>query len=284
MPIHADQKWHVSRQELVAQEKHSLREELRDLKGYQFRLVGMAAVVTGFLLSLARLRLDPGLLARPSQSLYLLPLVVITPSWWIYFDKTKTITRIVGYCRLLEEAQIVDAEPTWFIGWESALREFRKAQRGAKHSLLGDQPTGMRFPARVWHMLGALSLRCWHELVRVRERSWHALLTISLRESQRYWTLAYGTFLILSTICLWIPIRSRLPFSSHDLRSVLHPMSWTTESLLLVGATLITFYCAAFNCLVLFRLIWGKHSYDVMEGVWREVLNAKAKASPPTGA
>jgi hypothetical protein len=33
---------------------------------------------------------------------HIFPLVVLIPCWWGFFDKAKTITRIVGYIRILE--------------------------------------------------------------------------------------------------------------------------------------------------------------------------------------
>jgi hypothetical protein len=45
---------------IIESEMKELREELRDLKGYQFKLLSLAATITGFLLSLTRLRLAIG--------------------------------------------------------------------------------------------------------------------------------------------------------------------------------------------------------------------------------
>ena len=58
-----------------------------------------------------------------SQSIYLVPLVVLIPCWWGFFDKAKTITRIVGYFRILEQLALVDGGGTLdtidrFLGWE----------------------------------------------------------------------------------------------------------------------------------------------------------------------
>jgi hypothetical protein len=130
--------------EVIAQEMHGLREELRDLKGYQFRLVSIAALITGFLLSLTRIRLDTGLSVPPGQSLYLLPLIVVLPSWCIFFDKTKTITRIVGYCRLLEAILNNEREARYFAGWERSLGRFRKESAAIISTLHRRKPVGSR--------------------------------------------------------------------------------------------------------------------------------------------
>lgn len=70
---------------MIELEMRNLRDELRDLKGYQFKLLSIAGVVTGFLLPLGHLALDSASPPSP-PSLYLLPLIVILPSWWIFFD------------------------------------------------------------------------------------------------------------------------------------------------------------------------------------------------------
>ena len=168
---------------------HSLREELRDLKSYQFRLLSIAAATTGFLLSLTRLRLDTTITVS-SPSLYLLPLVIIGPSWFIFFDKAKTITRIVGYYRNLEALLRGDAKAQKSPGWETALGRFRKDSGESVKRVKTEWKNGQNHKRR--NLLKNL------------------LNIASLRESQRYWIIAYYTFLTLSAICLWVPIRSQL--------------------------------------------------------------------------
>lgn len=241
--------------EIIAQEMHSLREELRDLKAYQFRLVSIAAVVTGFLLSLTRLRLDSAVPIPPERSLYLLPLIVIVPSWWIFFDKTKTITRIVAYCRILEAMLSNEAEAKGFMGWERSLGEFRKKSNAIVGSLKQTQKRTKGIRLKVWRLF----------------------LTVSLIESQRYWTLAYGTFLTLSVVCLWVPVSSNYPFSFQKVLSMFHVTFWKPEWLWLIVAMGITSYCTFFNAIVLSRLIWGQHSYDFMEKIWKEVLSVHSE-------
>lgn len=245
--------------EVVTQEMHTLREELRDLKSYQFRLVSIAALITGFLLSLTRVRLDANLSIIPSQSLYLLPLIIIVPSWCIFFDKTKTITRIVGYCRILEAILNGDAEASCRpVGWERSLGKFRKTS-GAFIKRLKKEDMSR-------HPLGH----------RLRFGVWHFIQTISLVESQRYWTLAYATFLTLSAVCFWVPIKLRYPISLHSVLSALHVASWTSDSFLLIVAAGLTSYIAVFNAVVLARLMRGQHSYDFMERVWKRVLSSRS--------
>jgi len=254
--------------EVIAQEMHGLREELRDLKGYQFRLVSIAALITGFLLSLTRIRLDAGQSVPPTQSLYLLPLIVVLPSWCIFFDKTKTITRIVGYCRLLEAILNKEREEKYFAGWERSLGRFRKESAAIIGTLKRRKPAGSRTRSFIQRSISDVS--AWAR---------HFTLTVLLIESQRYWTLAYATFLTLSTVCLWVPIRLRYPIGPQAIGAVFHLSRWEPDSFLLIVAMGLTAYCAVFNGVVLSRLMWGQHSYDFMEEVWKQVLSVSSEGS-----
>ena len=62
------------------------------------------------------------------------------------------------------------------------------------------------------------------------------------------------------------------------LRAVFHLTSWGPDSFLLIAATGFTAYCAAFNGVVLSRLMWGQHSYDSMEEIWKQVLSVSFEA------
>jgi hypothetical protein len=58
---------------------------------------------------------------------------VILPCWWIFFDKSTTITRIVGYLKLLEGMIITGkVRPFTYIGWENSLDLRRKIEQNEK--------------------------------------------------------------------------------------------------------------------------------------------------------
>jgi hypothetical protein len=234
--------------QIIQSELHELREELRDLKGYQFKLLSLAGAITGFLLSLTRLRLDREITAVPSPLLYLLPLVVILPSWCIFFDKARTITRIVGYCRVIEKQlrHPQKLEPDEFPGWENSLALFRKYRQDIAEEVLAQhKPT-------------------------FKQRLGHLRATILLIESQRYWVLTYYTFFSLCAVCLSIPL--------HFI-NVFHPSAWALEGIFLGVATLLTIVTALFNGVILARLIWGVHSYDRLEDIWKGVFKKHLQLS-----
>jgi hypothetical protein len=238
--------------EITAREMSHLREELRDLKGYQFRLIGIAVVITGFLLSLTQFRVDSKTLTITAPLLYLLPLIIVIPSWFIFFDKARTVTRIVGYCRHLEAFLRHEHEPAQFPGWERALGIYRKECPRIVHDL--------RTTPR-WRKHFKSSLRRF-------------ATAASLRRGQPYWVLAYYTFLSLSAACIGIPIWWRFRGRAKHLLYLFVPHYWNAGAFLLFLAVLVTCFCAILNGLILAELIWGQHSYDFEEDIWKRILSA----------
>jgi hypothetical protein len=99
---------------------------------------------------------------------YLFPLTILIPTWWIFFDKAMTISRIVGYYRNLERL-ILKSHTANFRGWENALNRFRRLQE----------------QGRLKH----------RSRLRLKELLPHRL-------PHRYWILTYATFFGLSILCL----------------------------------------------------------------------------------
>ena len=156
--------------EIYYKEHVMLRQELHDLKECQIKFLTFSVTVTGVLLSLAVS------LTYPLPSAYLFPLTILVPSWWIFFDKATTITRIVGYYRILEKAILEPGSVESFIGWENALAKFRELQLAGELTL----PRGS---------VEKRPIRRFIELV-------------VLKTTHCYWVLTYYTFFGLSVLCL----------------------------------------------------------------------------------
>ena len=115
----------MDNKEILLQEKDALRRELKHLKDCQLRYFILSITVTGLVLSIGAK--GNGI----SSSVYLGPLVIVLPCWIIFFDKAKTITRIVGYYRVLE--QMANGNKSFqHIGWENSLCKFRDWQSANK--------------------------------------------------------------------------------------------------------------------------------------------------------
>jgi hypothetical protein len=224
-----------------------LRQELHNLKECQFKFLSGAPAITGLLLGL-RYSLSTSQDPNDFNSTkYLLPLVVLLPAWWLFFDKAKTITRIVGYYRLLEAIVRSDFIPKQFPGWERSLEIFRRTNVSKTLKEHGSAHGG-------WGVLR------WSKRL---------LGVVFLVPTQRYWLLAYYTFAILSFFCLWLPTHL-LPFQPW----FSYPNLWSAQQRLLGLAIVAVLYCAVANLLILGRLMWGRHSYDANSIVWAQILMA----------
>lgn len=156
----------------LSEKEHSfLRTELAHLKDCQIKFLTFSVTATGIILGMigkSKLSLSEGLTI--SENMWLLPLVVLIPAWWVFFDKATTITRIVGYFRVIEKLILKKADAQNYAGWESSLSEFREEKSKEK--------------------------------VKVKFKEFFKLLKIlTLQTSNRYWVITYYIFLSLSLIC-----------------------------------------------------------------------------------
>jgi hypothetical protein len=238
----------MSPKEMAVIEHGMLRAELHDLKQCQIRFLTSSVVAAGLLLSIPKVLQERGLSNDSLRMAYLVPLVVVIPCWWGFFDKAKTITRIVGYYRVLEGIILDAYTARRFYGWENALRIFRKAEQdgGLKHS------PKMRPHRRI---LRALKSR-EHWL-----RFWRGLL---LLPSQRYWLLAQWTFTILGLVSVAIPAA----FISW------HASSWQFWAVLCSGALVLYTFC--WNMAILNELMYDTHSYNANADNWIDLLEVKS--------
>lgn len=141
-------------QSILLQEHGNLRQELHNLKSCQITFFSLAITSTGLLLGLGSHFISERV---PASLIFLSPLVIILPCWCIFFDKATTITRIVGYYRVLEQMIIASADPVPnYIGWESALAKVRDDPRRGKAAILLSHTYWMIS----WFTFGALAALC----------------------------------------------------------------------------------------------------------------------------
>jgi hypothetical protein len=155
--------------EYVYVEMKNLREELRGLKQCQITFMGLAFSATGLIFGLVKTAQD----TKCSALVLLAPLVIIFPTFAFFFDKAKTITRIVGYYRHLEGISLGDVIPKAFDGWENSLAVFREVEDRLKNEAVAEHPC----PRPKF------------------------LQEVRLRKPFVYWSLAYLTFTSVAVLC-----------------------------------------------------------------------------------
>lgn len=223
---------------LVKEEKVLLRAELQVLKECQIKFLTGAIVSAGVILGLPG---ASGQSAHLSPDAYLVPLVILLPAWWGFFDKAKTITRIVGYFRILELVALVQAgeackDISRFLAWENSVSEYRRWERGR-----------------------LLQKKDYGEKPRLGE----VAKAIVLAQSQRYWSLANYTYATLCALCLLISAAKLWPLNPNSLPSLL----WLASAFAFA-------YTLSWNTAIWYTLMWGRHSYKATEAYWRRILNA----------
>jgi hypothetical protein len=222
---------------LVKEEKALLRTELQVLKECQIKFLTGAVVSAGVILGFPGVS-EHGNNLNPDA--YLVPLVILLPSWWGFFDKAKTITRIVGYFRILELIALVPPgglsnDITRFLAWENSVSEYRQWERTAllKSINYGAKP-----------------------------RPLEVIKAVFLVPSQRYWSLANYTYATLCALCLIISF-ARLWETSN---------MYSLAALLMLAAAWAFGYTLIWNTSIWWELMWGRHSYRATEAYWRHIL------------
>lgn len=259
---------------LAQGEMEILRKELHDLKECQFRFLSTTPILTGFLLGLpqifGKVEMRP---SEPHSPLYLtslLPLLVLLPAWWVFFDKAKTVTRIVGYYRVLEGVVRGELTPSHFPGWERSLEIFRRAKtEEILQEIVAVQGVLPSLSDREQHRLGSIATP---GMRRDCEAALPFARAALLADGQRYWLLAYDTFAVLSLVSIAIPTFVLLDGYGH---SLLHWRQWA----LVLASLAAVLWCCLENALILTDLMWGKFSYTANQLVWLSLLLEDAERS-----
>lgn len=164
---------------VLQDELRMLRSELTQLKACQLQYFTLSVTGTAALFGLAATRNDSTFLGLA----FLAPLAIILPCWWIFFDKATTITRIVGYYRVIERfLREYPGRSECYVGYETALALYR---------MVDDRPRQ--------EVKRSCAVQDWCEVtevadcVKARPPSGR-----SKKIRHRYWQLNWYTYLALS--------------------------------------------------------------------------------------
>lgn len=243
-----------SDKKIYCQELKLLRQELNNLKECQLKYFTFSLTATGIILGLiAKFDQLPGIL-------FLLPLTILIPSWTVFFDKAKTITRIVAYYRILEtiifndisfvHTLMEEGKKFRFVGWENSLMYFRDWQKNEA----------------VWE---------GHEECTIKLKFHEKIVSFFKIAMGSYWRLIYFSFLGVSGVCALIGTKSLLAFLNIDLRYIFNINYFSNNliSILVVLFIWLIFLGAAiYNLSVVISLVSGEHTYDRNLCVWCKIF------------
>ncbi len=233
-------------------EREQLRSELAFLKNCQVRYFELAIIAAGAVLAVVG---ELGDSTRPI--VYLAPLLIVLPCWWVFFDKATTITRIVGYSRLLEGMLLRPDRTTFaYIGWENALAVFRLEQ----------QPRS--YGRKLLDYLRGLWLGVRHGL--------------TFKSTQRYWIINWYTFLVLGVACWMVATRSGMSINSLEARlSLVALLTSVVHNLSVLGHLVYGDYSYTGVQETWRRVLQSKRAHDYLNELFRD---RQAEDLPPNRA
>lgn len=156
---------------------HDLRAELGHLKTCQTTLLVFTSAGAGIFFSM--LRQDSYI---PPEYLLLLPLVFLLPLWIIFYDKARTIARIVGFLRVQEKLYMYRSD-LGVVGWESAMKKYWE-RRTIWDNRVFDPIFGKK------------------ETHRYTSSTPLASSSITSATTSIYWFTVFSTFFTLNIVCL----------------------------------------------------------------------------------
>lgn len=215
--------------DILRDEREHLRFELRELKNCQVRYFSLTVSGTAAFFGLASLSKIQNILPL----MLLAPLIIILPCWWIFFDKATTITRMVGYYRILEE--MIRQYPNFpypYLGFENAIDYYRHKDND----------------------------ETWKDFKKDRQSLPNKSKEKTKYTRHQYWNINFYTFAALGFLCI---VLSSVSCVGKSYLWFLLPLL----GFILYGIILTNAYR------LLISLKTGDFSYSVITDFWRYILN-----------
>jgi hypothetical protein len=266
-----------------------VRQELRELKSCQITFLSISITATALILSVSNKFLSADGNGLIPSFVFLTPLVILIPAGIVFFDKAVTISRAVGYIRILEALKTKKISSDNYCGFENSLGLWRNYPFEKFKETLKERVKNMRsensnrlqknFEKKYGLILNQsekLSIR-WlinkipNEFIR------KFIDLVFLFSPLRYWMIIFYVFTGLSAACLYLGIENYGGFLKifHGLST--SPLFSSPFAFLLI----IIIYCLFFLYLAYFiwNLIYGHFSYDYNEEIWKDVLEVYVNKS-----
>jgi hypothetical protein len=237
--------------ELAKLEHPGLRRELEHLRWCQIQFFTFAVTSTliyfGIIVRGGELSVPFFKASITSALLTLLPLVILIPSMWIFFDETKTISRIVGYYIVLERVLLKKESYPNFTGWENGLQIFRKNVK----QIEGDAKT------------------IKEKISSIKEiRSTGGSIQNIVLSPRGYIVVVYFVFVVFIAIC-------HLPLVLHILLNLENVVSIAPVIVLEGVIGLFSLFFITYEYKTLKHILFGKYSYLENMNKWIRILEGK---------
>jgi hypothetical protein len=246
----------VELRDFIRDERRLLRDEEMNLKGCQVQYIMTAILATGAILGISTGMLKD--LFPHYAFVSLMPLLIVLPFWWLFFDKATTVTRIVGYLRVIEGILIGDLVARDYVGWQRGLAHFRA------HPPTGSDP-GRLHP-------GVVATLCATGV----GLFWQGLMLFGTGRTHRYWIICNYAFLLLaagswSASFVW--------WLGHDEDFLDKAISHGGGLIVLGVFGVLVYGSMVWNSVMVHRLVRGRYSYDHNESDWLRILSVESPSS-----
>lgn len=271
-----------------------VREELRELKTCQITFLSISITATALILSVSNKfqSTDASNIPHIPSFVFLTPLIILIPAGIVFFDKAVTISRAVGYVRILEALKMEKASTDNYCGFENSLGLWRNYPFEKYKKNLGERVKNKR--SENANRLKKILERKYGEDLDPVEKSFVRRMInkipnevirkcvdlVFLFSSLRYWMIVFYIFTGLSAACLYLGIENYGGVSI--IINGLLSSSFSSPPYAFLLVTII--YCLFFLYLVYFvwNLTYGHFSYDYNEEIWKDVLDVNEKVSQIT--
>ena len=221
----------MSIEDTIRNEATLMRTELQELKRCQLQYFLASVGGTGLLFGLSdRFNDNPSIEAM----VFLVPLIIIIPCWWTFFDKATTITRLSGYSRCFIEDQLQQPTPSYYIGYENALAVLRYTE----DNMTSDDRMRYNLDPRV-------TLAETFKLLRFQTR-------------HRYWIINWYTYFILSVLCTILPLFMGIHYNPLE----------NNLSFLVYACFIVVAVSAWYTLEVIKQLTLGRYGFDNFRRLW----------------
>lgn len=178
-----------------------------------------------------------------SGEVFLVPLIALIPTWWIFISKAATITRAVAYIRIIENLLLGRITCRYFAGWENNLHRLREYEADMERKSFSE------------------SLKQW-------ALAWRRIILFGYPE-YRFWI----GFNLLFLGIVWLCVGASFYAGSEPILLILQQTGIVVKMsvIALVVATVLT----GWQFCYIYKLVAGDFSYNSYVKKWWDVLEAR---------
>lgn len=261
-----------------------MKDEIKSLKDCQTKYVSLSVTVVGVILSLFMTTyytiphnysnisynytnasyMQNNFNGYDVNIAWLIPLLILLPFSHIFFDKAKTIQRMIGYSQILEGFNRNRYPRNKFIGWESSMAKYRSLQEKEEKIIKQKK----------------YKIVCWEELEPINKTKF-LLSTFGFPDASKsqikpsyYMGLVYMTFFLITVLCLVLAICPAIKNISYNCRMEMLRINML-NFIIVLAFLLLSISVLKYDLKTLYQLQYGFHTIEANATLWEVLLLEK---------